>query len=195
MTPARFITVVSGVPRSGTSLVMQMLVAGGLPALTDDQRRPDADNPRGYFEFEAIKRLREDKSWLAQAEGRAVKVIHLLVPELPDNREYRVVFVRRDLREVVRSQAAMLARAGRVGGALPPERLIAVFEQQIANTLRWLAGQPACKTLEVPHAGLLADSIGWARQLNAFLGGQLQVEAMAGAVEPALYRNRSTAVG
>ncbi len=110
-----FITVVSGLPRSGTSLMMQMLVAGGLPALTDAVRSPDESNPRGYFEFEPVKRLRTDASWLEQARGRAVKIIHLLLRELPtDGRfQYRVLFLRRPLEEVIASQSAMLARAGK----------------------------------------------------------------------------------
>lgn len=184
------ITIVSGVPRSGTSLAMQMLVAGGLEALTDGQRQADEDNPRGYFEFEAIKQLRTDKSWLTQAEGRVVKVIHLLLRELPTDRPYRVVFMQRDLREVVRSQAAMLARSGRAGGALPPERLMAVFQQQVADARRWLAAHACFTTLEVPHAGLLADPAVWAQRLNEFLGGGLDTQAMARVVEPSLYRNR-----
>jgi hypothetical protein len=185
-----FITIVSGVPRSGTSLAMQMLTAGGIPPLTDEQRRPDEDNPRGYFEFEPVKRLRADKSWLERAVGRTVKVIHLLLPELPTDRQYRVVFMRRDLREVVRSQAAMLARAGRAGSSLPPDRLMAVYEQQIADTLRWLAAHPGFATLEVPYAALMTAPVESVQRLNAFLGGELDAKAMAEVVEPSLYRNR-----
>ncbi|MFM9144976.1 MAG: sulfotransferase family protein, partial [Phycisphaerales bacterium] len=97
--------VVSGLPRSGTSLAMQMLHAGGIPAVTDGLRTQDDDNPRGYFEFERVKQLRTDKAWLDDAAGKAVKVIHLLLMELPDDRPYRVVFMQRDLREVVKSQS------------------------------------------------------------------------------------------
>ena len=125
------VTVVSGLPRSGTSLAMQMIHAGGIPALTDGQRTSDDSNPRGYFELERVKQLKQDKSWLDEAAGKVVKVIHLLLAELPDDRPYRVVFMQRDLREVVQSQATMLARSGRPGGQLAPERLIAVYEQQL----------------------------------------------------------------
>ena len=119
----RFVTVVSGLPRSGTSLMMQMLAAGGVELLIDQIRRADADNPRGYFELEAVKRTRQDASWLDDAAGKAVKVIHLLLRDLPDDREYRVVMMSRDLDEVLASQQAMLARSGKKGANLPPERL------------------------------------------------------------------------
>ena len=108
---------------------MQMIVAGGIAPVTDELRAADADNPRGYFEFERVKNLRADKAWVDDARGKVVKVIHMLVPELPDDRAYRVVFLERDLREVVKSQSTMLARNAKAGGGLPPERLIAIYEQ------------------------------------------------------------------
>ncbi|MFM9169433.1 MAG: hypothetical protein ACKOTD_04725, partial [Phycisphaerales bacterium] len=146
--------VVSGLPRSGTSLAMQMLHAGGIPAVTDGLRTQDDDNPRGYFEFERVKQLRTDKAWLDDAAGKAVKVIHLLLMELPDDRPYRVVFMQRDLREVVKSQSTMLARSGRAGGGLPPERLMAVYEQQLKTVDAWLAARPGFGVLRVPYAEL-----------------------------------------
>lgn len=184
-----FVTVVSGLPRSGTSLAMQMLAAGGIPPMTDHERAADHDNPRGYFEFERVKQLRTDKAWLDEAAGRAVKVIHLLLTELPDDRDYRVVFMRRDVAEVVRSQRVMLERAGRAGGALTPERLGAVYEQQLGATARWLAERRRFRVLGVPYAGVIADPNAWTGPLNEFLGGDLDTAAMAEAVDPKLYRN------
>jgi hypothetical protein len=186
------VTVVSGLPRSGTSLAMQMIHAGGIPAVTDGQRSSDDDNPRGYFEFERVKKLRTDKAWLDDAAGKAVKIIHLLLTELPDDRPYRVVFMRRDLREVVKSQSTMLARSGRAGGGLPPERLMAVYEQQLKAVEGWLAARPAFAVLDVPYAGLVADPGSWVPRLSAFLGGGLDEGAMRAAVDPALHRNRAT---
>ena len=112
-----FITVVTGLPRSGTSLMMQMLAAGGIPPLTDYQRKPDESNPRGYFEFEPVKRLRADRSWLDQAHGRAIKVIHLLLRELPTDGiyNYRVILMKRSIKEVLASQRVMLDRQGKTG--------------------------------------------------------------------------------
>ena len=185
------VTVVSGLPRSGTSLAMQMIHAGGIPALTDGQRTSDDSNPRGYFELERVKQLKQDKSWLDDAAGKVVKVIHLLLAELPDDRPYRVVFMQRDLREVVQSQATMLARSGRAGGQLAPERLIAVYEQQLKTVEQWLAARPNFSVLRVPYAQLVSDPAGVVPAVNAFLGGSLDEARMRAAVDPGLHRNKA----
>ncbi len=187
----RPVIVVSGLPRSGTSLAMQMIHAGGVEAVTDGRRASDEDNPLGYFEFERVKQLRTDKSWLDGAEGKVVKVIHLLLAELPDDRPYRVVFMQRDLGEVVRSQATMLARSGRAGGQLAPERLMAVYAQQLAAVDAWLAARPNFGVLRVPYAQMVADPAAHAAAVNAFLGGSLDEARMRAAVDPSLHRNRS----
>ena len=191
----RPVIVVSGLPRSGTSLAMQMIHAGGVEAVTDGRRASDEDNPRGYFEFERVKQLRTDKSWLDGAEGKVVKVIHLLLAELPDDRPYRVVFMQRDLGEVVRSQATMLARSGRAGGQLAPERLMAVYAQQLAAVDAWLAARPNFGVLRVPYARMVADPAAHAAAVNAFLGGSLDEARMRAAVDPSLHRNRSSGGG
>ena len=185
------VTVVSGLPRSGTSLAMQMIHVGGIPALTDGQRTSDDSNPRGYFELERVKQLKQDKSWLDDAAGKVVKVIHLLLAELPDDRPYRVVFMQRDLREVVQSQATMLARSGRAGGQLAPERLIAVYEQQLKTVEQWLAARPNFSVLRVPYAQLVSDPSGVVPTVNAFLGGTLDEARMRAAVDPGLHRNKA----
>ena len=185
------VTVVSGLPRSGTSLAMQMIHAGGIPALTDGQRTSDDSNPRGYFELERVKQLKQDKSWLDEAAGKVVKVIHLLLAELPDDRPYRVVFMQRDLREVVQSQATMLARSGRTGGQLAPERLIAVYEQQLKTVEQWLAARPNFSVLRVQYAQLVSDPAGVVPAVNAFLGGTLDEARMRAAVDPELHRNKA----
>jgi hypothetical protein len=186
-----FVTVVSGLPRSGTSMAMQMVVAGGVPPVTDGLRAADADNPRGYFEFERVKQLRNDRAWLDGAEGKVVKVIHLLLTELPDDRPYRVVFMQRELGEVVRSQATMLARSGRAGGQLAPERLMAVYAQQLAAVDAWLAARPNFQVLKVPYAQMVADPATHAAAVNRFLGGTLDETGMRAAVDPSLHRNRT----
>src|SRR5262245_20267166 len=107
------IIVVSGLPRSGTSLMMQMLDRGGIPAVTDRLRAADEDNPRGYYEFEAVKRTKQDASWLPAARGRAVKLVSSLLYDLPNSEAYRVLFMQRDMDEVLESQEKMLARLGR----------------------------------------------------------------------------------
>jgi len=184
------VIIVSGLPRSGTSLLMQMLHAGGVPALTDSIRAADADNPRGYFEFERVKQVKADKAWLDDAAGKAVKIVHLLLMELPCDREYRVIMLRRDLREVIRSQTKMLERSGKRGAAMPAEKLMHVFESQMQTVQAWMAARPNFKTLTVEYAQVIADPQTQAQAIAAFLGGALDVAAMAKAVDPALYRNK-----
>lgn len=186
-----FTTVVSGLPRSGTSMAMQMIVAGGIAPVTDDLRAPDADNPRGYYEFERVKNLRTDKAWVDEAQGKVVKVIHMLVPELPDDRAYRVVFLERDLHEVVKSQSTMLTRNAKTGGALPPERLMAIYEQQLKHVHAWLAARSNFRVLLLRHADFMRDAAAQAKAMHDFLGGELDVAAMTAAVDPSLHRNKA----
>ncbi|HNY87520.1 MAG TPA: hypothetical protein PKN23_13545, partial [Candidatus Hydrogenedentes bacterium] len=110
--PPPEIVVVSGLPRSGTSMMMRMLAAGGMPLFTDGVRAADSDNPLGYFEHEAVKRLREDASWVPGAAGKAVKVVSALLPALPEGFQYRVILMRRPLEEVLASQRRMFGRRG-----------------------------------------------------------------------------------
>jgi hypothetical protein len=187
-----FVTIVSGLPRSGTSLMMQMLAAGGIPVLTDGQRAADPNNPRGYFEFEAVKRTRTDQSWLTQAGGKVVKVVHMLLPSLPADREYRVIFMQRQLSEIVASQRAMLQQLGRPGAGLPDARLGEIFAQQLTEVFQWLASHPNFRILEVQHRKVIETPLGAAEEVAAFLGDELDVPRMVAAVEPSLYRQRHT---
>ena len=186
-----FITIVSGLPRSGTSLMMQMLAAGGIPPLTDHLRAADESNPRGYFEFDAVKRLRSDHSWLDLARGHAVKIIHLLLRELPTDRglQYRVIFMRRPLGEVLASQRAMLERQGKP--AADDALLAKVFGSQLEQVEQWLATAPGFSVLQVEHHALFESAQSTAERVSEFLGGQLDVAAMLGVIEPALYRQRA----
>ena len=194
MEPPPWITVVSGLPRSGTSLMMQTLAAGGIPPLTDATRLADASNPRGYLELEAVKRLKTDRSWLPQARGKAVKVIHLLLPELAgagaEGLAYRVVMMRRPVTEVVASQRAMLARQGKASAAVPDAQLEKLFADQLARVERWLEGRPEFAVCTVDYPELVARPAESAARLNAFLGGSLDEAAMARTVDPALYREK-----
>lgn len=191
MTPGgTYVTVVSGLPRSGTSVMMQMLAAGGMPVLTDGVRGPDADNPRGYFEFEPVKRTAKDPGWVAEAAGKAVKVVHLLLPDLPGGQAYRVIFMHRDVGEVLASQAAMLGRLGRRGAELSAGQLAEAFAGQLRRVRAWLAGQAHIAVLDVEHRRVIEDSAGEAARVNRFLGGGLDPTRMAAVVDPALYRQR-----
>jgi hypothetical protein len=190
MTPQPFITVVSGLPRSGTSLVMQMLAAGGMPVLADGVRASDDDNPAGYFEFEPVKRTRSDDSWVSAAVGKAVKVIYLLLADLPPAFSYRVIFMRRDLNEVVRSQQTMLQRRGEQGAGLDTADMMRLFERQLEKTEAWLARQPTFCVMFLDYRDVVTDPLAHAKRLQEFLGVDLDIWAMSSAVNPKLYRQR-----
>ena len=189
------IVVVSGLPRSGTSMVMKMLEAGGLPILTDGLRTADEDNPKGYYEVERVKGLAQetDKSWLAEARGKGLKVISYLLKSLPPQFNYKVVFIRREMEEVLASQRKMLARRGETE-ATPPERMRALFEDDLWRASYQLRRRPEFETIELHYSAVLARPLEEARRLAEFLGGGLDVEAMAAVVDPQLYRNRASTV-
>lgn len=184
-------TIVSGAPRSGTSLMMRMLAEGGIPPLTDGVRAADCDNPHGYFEYEPVKRTKEDAGWVASASGRAVKMVHLLLRDLPQTGSYRVVLMRRDLSEVVRSQRLMLERLGRDAGKLSDQRKAEIFAAQLDDTERWLRTSAAFSCLAVDYNELVANPRPHAERVSAFLGGALDVAAMCAVVDPTLWRNRA----
>ena len=189
--PAECITVVAGLPRSGTSMMMQMLEAAPLPILTDNKRSADTDNPRGYFELEDATRLRQEKDWLQSAKGHAVKIVAQLLPFVAPDHSYRVIFMDRELHEVLRSQQVMLQRLGRTPSQLSNEQLEAAFSKQLKQVRMWLAKQPNIKTLFVSHREAIEHPVAVAKQVNRFLGGGLDIDAMAGVVEASLYRQRA----
>jgi len=195
--PAQAVTVVTGLPRSGTSMLMQMLLAGGMPVLSDAVRAADVSNPRGYFEFEAVKGTRRDSRWVADAAGKAVKVVHLLVPDLPAGYSYRVLAIRRNIAEVLASQEALLHAQGRHGAELPPQRLGEILLAQLEEAVRWVEQQPHFSILHLNFHEVIAAPLAQARRMNEFLGGGLDERKMAAAVEPSLYRQRHgrTAIG
>ncbi len=186
-----FVTIVSGLPRSGTSMLMQMLAAGGLPVMTDELRRPDEDNSAGYYELEAVKRTKQDSGWLDAAVGRAVKVIYLLLRDLPATRQYRVLFMRRRLSEVVASQQVMLVRRGERGAGLPADELSAIFQRQLNEIEDWLAGQPNFDVLYVDHRDVIEDPMQQSKRVAEFLTDELDILAMANVVDSTRYRQRS----
>jgi hypothetical protein len=186
-----FVTIVSGLPRSGTSMMMQMLAAGGMEAMTDQVRTADEDNPKGYFEFEAVKKTKDDPSWLAAADGKVVKMVYRLLYDLPSGREYRVVFMRRDIAEVLDSQTKMLQRRGQAGAKLTPEELTKAFQGELDKFDAWIAGREGFTILNVDYRAAIAYPLTHAQQVDEFLGGGLDTQAMAAVVDPELYRNRS----
>jgi hypothetical protein len=184
------ITIVSGLPRSGTSMMMKMLEAGGLEALTDNIRTADEDNPKGYFEFERVKQIENDKAWLEDARGRVVKLISALLKHLPPSYNYKVIFMRRAMPEILASQRQMLIRRGEPADAVPDDKMAAMFEKHVAQVESWLAAQPNIQTLYVSYNQVMKDPRPHAELVNKFLGNTLEVDAMVGVADAALYRQR-----
>ncbi|HXU40272.1 MAG TPA: sulfotransferase domain-containing protein [Blastocatellia bacterium] len=184
------ITIVSGLPRSGTSMMMKMLEAGGLEALTDNIRTADEDNPKGYFEFERVKQIENDKAWLEDARGRVVKLISALLKHLPPSYNYKVIFMRRAMPEILASQRQMLIRRGEPADAVPDDKMAAMFEKHVAQVESWLAAQPNIQTLYVSYNEAIKDPQSHAEMVNKFLGNTLKVDAMVGVADAALYRQR-----
>jgi len=188
----KVITIVSGLPRSGTSMMMQMLEAGGMAILADGLREADVDNPRGYYEFERVKQLpKDDRAWLEEAQGKAIKVIAALLEHLPPDRHYKVIFMRRRMAEILASQKQMLVRRGEDADKTDDEELARLFEKHLRRVEAWLAAQPHVDVLDVDYNAVLADPIPCVRRINAFLGGFLDEEAMVSVVDAKLYRNRA----
>jgi hypothetical protein len=185
------ITIVSGLPRSGTSLMMQMLAAGGMPMLSDGERQADADNPRGYLEWERIKQLPRDPSCIAEAEGKAVKVISLLLLSLPEGHEYRVIFMQRPLPEVLASQEVMMRNRGTANASANQSMMAAAFEKNLRAVDAWLDSKSYIKTLRVPYHEVLSNSEAISQSIADFLAVALNVKAMTQQVDSGLYRNRS----
>ena len=185
------IAIVSGLPRSGTSMMMKMLEAGGLEVLTDNIREADKDNPKGYYELERVKKLEHDKAWLKDAEGKVVKIISQLLKHLPEDRAYKVVFMRRDMEEILASQRRMLVRRGEATDKVPDEKLAALFRQHVERIEDWLTEQRQFDVLYVSYNRVLEAPQEEARRIAAFFEGSLDVRAMTRVVDPTLYRQRA----
>lgn len=195
MAPAdQVVTIVSGLPRSGTSMMMQMLAAGGMVPYVDGRRAADDDNPLGYFEHDLATRLASDKSWVPEVRGKVVKIVAPLLPHLPREEQYAVVMMRRNLADVVASQRDMLRRLGRKGAALGDDGLMAELRRHMQLVDRWLAGNPSIRVLDLDYTEVLADPAAAVRQLTEFLAWPVDAEAMQRAVQPGLRRQRTGVV-
>ena len=189
--PKPYVTVVSGLPRSGTSMMMKMLEAGGIPPITDNLRTADDDNPKGYYEFERVKKMPEgDKEWVPEALGKSVKVISALLEHLPAEYPYRVIFMRRKMDEILASQKQMLVRSNKPADAVSDEKLAEMYARHLAKVEAWLNAQPNVAVLYVDYNTMLTSPQEHAEEVNEFLDERLAVEKMVGVIEPSLYRQR-----
>jgi hypothetical protein len=182
------IIIVSGLPRSGTSLMMQMLDYGGVEVVIDNIRTADTDNPRGYYEFEIAKKIKHNASWLPETRGKAFKMVSQLLYDLPLSETYRIIFMERDMDEMLQSQEMMLKRLGRKGA--PPDQIKRSYALHLEKLRGWLGEQKNIEVLYVSYNDLVDQSAKQAERVSTFLGGKANVAEMMKAVDPSLYRNR-----
>ncbi|MFH1278808.1 MAG: sulfotransferase [Candidatus Eisenbacteria bacterium] len=188
------VVIVSGLPRSGTSLAMKMLDAGGMSQIIDGIRTADVDNPKGYYEDERVKDLHKmaDKAWVKDARGRALKVISFLIKDLPDENHYKIVFMRRHLDEVLASQNKMLDHR-KEANETPDDKMREIYQDHLKQVFSLMERRPNMDVLFVDYTGVLEDPKGNAEKIRDFLGTSLDVEKMASVADRNLYRNRAEA--
>lgn len=187
------VIVVSGLPRSGTSMAMKMLEAGGLSPVIDGIREADVDNPKGYYEDERVKDLHDnpDRSWLQDARGKVIKIISFMLPDLPGDNNYKVIFMRRHIDEVLASQQKMLDRRGETNETDDAE-MAKFYKDDILRVKSVIRCRPHLEALEVEYKAVLDDPQAQAERMCEFLGMKLDIEAMTGVVDKNLYRNRAS---
>jgi len=186
-----YVIVVSGLPRSGTSMMMKMLEAGGLPILTDNLREADANNPKGYYEFERVKALSDgDFGWLPEAQGNVVKIVTGLIMNLPPDYKYKVIFMQRAMKEVLSSQKKMLGRLGKEDDKVEDEKMKKIYQEHLKQVNAWITKQPNIEVLYVNYNTMLSDPLDSLQKVNEFLGGEMDVNVMTGVVDRELYRER-----
>jgi hypothetical protein len=185
-----FIVIVSGLPRSGTSMMMQMLMAGGMRIVTDEIRKADEDNPRGYWECERVKKLKEDKAWLNECFGKAVKVISMLLFDLPSHYNYKIIFMQRKIEEVLASQKIMLERRGETKDEISDEEMEEKFEKHLTQIEDWIAQQSNMEVFYVTYNEVIKNPLFYSEKVNRFLGQDFNTKTMAEAVEETLHRRR-----
>ncbi len=187
------LVIVSGLPRSGTSMMMRMLEQGGIPLVMDGVRQPDEDNPRGYFEEERIKKLKDDSAWVGpHLGGQALKAVSALLYYLPAGLPYRVIFMEREMHQVLASQRKMLLRRGQDPDAVDDATMALKFEEHLRRVRAWLAEQANMPCLYLWYHEVVRDARAAALQVAGFLGPELAPDpaAMAAAVDGELFRNR-----
>lgn len=188
---SKAVIVVSGLPRSGTSMMMKMLEAGGKTVLTDNLREADANNPKGYYEFERVKQMKNgDLAWLPDAVGKVVKIVTGLITYLPPDYHYKVIFMQRDLNEVLSSQKKMLGRLGKGDDNIPDDKMAKTYEDHVKQVKAWLARQANIEVLYVNYNTMIAEATESLEKVNTFLGGGMDVKKMASVVDRELYRER-----
>ncbi|MDY6853888.1 MAG: sulfotransferase domain-containing protein [Thermodesulfobacteriota bacterium] len=185
------IIIVSGLPRSGTSMMMQMLEAGGMSIVTDNIRKADEDNPRGYLEFEKVKKINEDASWLEDCRGKGFKMVSELLYHLPQNEQYKIIFMTREMKEMLASQRVMLKRLEREGSAVNDDDMSKIFRKHILKVKEWLERQPNMDVIYMNYNDLVKKPLENAEAVSHFLNDKLNSEKMASVIDNSLYRQKN----
>jgi hypothetical protein len=184
------VIIVSGLPRSGTSMMMQMLRAGGLEILGDEKRAADESNPKGYLEYEPVKQLMKDNSWLADAKGKVVKIVAPLLPHIRNDINYQIIFMARPLSQVTTSQKNMLKRLNRSGANISDRQLASTFMKQIKNVTLMLENYPNVSAITVNYNNAIDRPDTVANQVNEFLNGRLDQQKMSAVVDSKLQNEK-----
>lgn len=182
------ITIVTGLPRSGTSMMMQILEAGGMEVLMDNFRIADKDNPRGYYEVENVKQLKDDSSFLEKAKGKAVKIITRLLIYLPFDYSYKLIFVSRKMEEILASQKMMLIRRGKPTDTVDDKKLSGLFQRHLKDIKTWISLQPNIDVLYTDYNEILENPLEPINKIDRFFENKLDVTKMVGIVDRTLYR-------
>lgn len=191
MTDKDHIIVVSGLPRSGTSMMMKMLEAGGQSILTDNLREADANNPNGYYEFERVKQLPDgDYGWVPEAGGKVVKIVTGLIMNLPSDYQYKVIFMQRAMKEVLASQKKMLGRLGEKDDKVEDAKMKKIYQEHLKQVNLWISKQANVEVLYVNYNTMLGDPLDSLQKVNEFLGGDMDINVMAKVINKDLYRER-----
>ncbi len=184
------ITIVSGLPRSGTSMMMEMLEKGGIEPLTDKVRGPDEDNPKGYYEYERVKELPEDTEWLEKAKGKSVKVLGELIKHIPEGYDYKVVFMERNLEEIIESQTKMLKRKGEDPDDISEKELRDTFKEYRKILKQQISSHLGMEVIYVSYNDIMSHPEPVIESISAFFDGELNTTEMLSVIDEDLYRNR-----
>ena len=183
------INIVSGLPRCGTSMMMKMLEAGGFETVVDNIRKSDEDNPRGYYEFEKVKKIDKDASWLGETRGKVFKMVSMLLYHLPAEHRYKIIFMKRRMEEMLASQKKMLERKG-LQPKQTDEQIARLYGDHLKDIEQWLRDRENIEVLYVNYNEVLSDPASNARRVHEFLGNPLDEDEMIRVIDPSLYRQR-----
>jgi hypothetical protein len=184
------IIVVSGLPRSGTSMMMQMLKVSGVDLVMDDTRKPDLYNTRGYYEYEKVKEIKKDTSWLDGIQGKAVKIISQLLYHLPESHQYKIIFMQRNMEEIISSQNKMLSSRGRGSDVINDTIMAEKFERHLEKIRKWIVNQGNIECLYIHYNNIIEDPIKTITKLNDFFDNQINIRPMLKVIDKSLYRIR-----